>query len=305
MKNEIPVAGVAHQAGTCRMGADPATSVRERRLPRARARQPLRRRHERLPEHRRGQPGVDRDGELASRRRPPARADGRPMEAPQSVIAPSGEQVELALGRAARGCRRGRRRAAVVLGRRRERDRRLRRRRDVPPPGRGQVLMPVAEPARGRQYEFGGRPHQLPLDEPGGERDPRARPLGGWSVAEREADRVVVEHMLHPRPGYPFSLALASSTRSPTTGSACGRRRRTSAATPCPYGTGAHPYLTVGTESVDSVLLRVPARTVLTPTSAASPSARAGRRNRVRLPQAATDRRDEARHTLHRPRARR
>jgi choline dehydrogenase-like flavoprotein len=27
MKNEIPVAGVAHQAGTCRMGSDPATSV--------------------------------------------------------------------------------------------------------------------------------------------------------------------------------------------------------------------------------------------------------------------------------------
>ena len=27
MKNEIPVAGVAHQAGTCRMGADPASSA--------------------------------------------------------------------------------------------------------------------------------------------------------------------------------------------------------------------------------------------------------------------------------------
>jgi choline dehydrogenase-like flavoprotein len=27
LKNEIPVAGVAHQAGTCRFGADPATSV--------------------------------------------------------------------------------------------------------------------------------------------------------------------------------------------------------------------------------------------------------------------------------------
>ena len=49
----------------------------ERRLPGARARQPLRRRHERLPEHRRGQPGADGDGELAARRRPPARADGR------------------------------------------------------------------------------------------------------------------------------------------------------------------------------------------------------------------------------------
>ena len=27
MKNDIPVAGVAHQAGTCRFGADPASSV--------------------------------------------------------------------------------------------------------------------------------------------------------------------------------------------------------------------------------------------------------------------------------------
>ncbi len=27
LKNEIPVAGVAHQAGTCRFGSDPSTSV--------------------------------------------------------------------------------------------------------------------------------------------------------------------------------------------------------------------------------------------------------------------------------------
>jgi choline dehydrogenase-like flavoprotein len=30
MKNDIPVAGVAHQAGTCRMGSDPETSVVDR-----------------------------------------------------------------------------------------------------------------------------------------------------------------------------------------------------------------------------------------------------------------------------------
>jgi choline dehydrogenase-like flavoprotein len=30
MKNEIPVAGVAHQAGTCRFGADAASSVLNR-----------------------------------------------------------------------------------------------------------------------------------------------------------------------------------------------------------------------------------------------------------------------------------
>ena len=44
------------------------------RLPRARGRQPLRRRHELLPEHRRGEPGADGDGQRAARRRPPARA---------------------------------------------------------------------------------------------------------------------------------------------------------------------------------------------------------------------------------------
>ena len=87
LKNEIPVAGCAHQAGTCRFGTDPATSVLEHRLPRARGRQPLRRRHELLPEHRRGEPGADRDGQRPARRRPPARAPGRPASArePQHV----------------------------------------------------------------------------------------------------------------------------------------------------------------------------------------------------------------------------
>ncbi len=73
MKNDIPVAGCAHQAGTCRFGTDPATSVLDIELPRARGRQPLRRRHERLPEHRRREPGPDRDGQRAARGRPPAR----------------------------------------------------------------------------------------------------------------------------------------------------------------------------------------------------------------------------------------
>ena len=65
LKNDIPVAGVAHQAGTCRFGDDPATVGARRQLPRARGRQPLRRRHELLPQHRRGEPGADGDGQRA------------------------------------------------------------------------------------------------------------------------------------------------------------------------------------------------------------------------------------------------
>ena len=54
-----------------------------RQLPRARGRQPLRRRHELLPEHRRGEPGADRDGQRAARRRPPAGAPRAPHRRPE------------------------------------------------------------------------------------------------------------------------------------------------------------------------------------------------------------------------------
>ena len=74
LKNEIPVAGVAHQAGTCRFGIRSGVVGPQRRLPRPRARQPLRGRHELLPQHRRGQSGADGDRERDPGRRPPARA---------------------------------------------------------------------------------------------------------------------------------------------------------------------------------------------------------------------------------------
>ena len=76
LKNEIPVAGCAHQAGTCRFGGRP--SVRpERRLPSPRGRQPLHRRYELLPEHRRRESGADGDGQRPASRRPPPRATRR------------------------------------------------------------------------------------------------------------------------------------------------------------------------------------------------------------------------------------
>ncbi len=76
LKNEIPVAGVAHQAGTCRFGTGPRHVGAELGLQGARARQPLRGGHELLPQHRGGEPGTDRDGQRAACRGPPARAAG-------------------------------------------------------------------------------------------------------------------------------------------------------------------------------------------------------------------------------------
>jgi aldose 1-epimerase len=72
-----------------------------------------------------------------------------------------------------------------------------------------------------------------------------------------------MEHTLHPQPGYPFSLRLGieyalfdKGLRVTTTATNIGSEA-------CPYGSGMHPYLTVGTQSVDTVVLRAPGQTVL------------------------------------------
>ena len=130
--------------------------------------------------------------------------------------------------------------------------------------GRGQVLMPWPNRLQGGVYEFGGRRHQLPLDElPAGNAIHGLVRWANWTVSERATDRAVLEHELHPRPGYPFSLELAIEyTLSPA-----GLRVQTTAMNagvgPCPFGSGAHPYLTVGTATIDRVLLHAPGSTVL------------------------------------------
>ena len=72
-----------------------------------------------------------------------------------------------------------------------------------------------------------------------------------------------MEHVLYPQPGYPFSLRIRIEYGL----SHGGLKVRTTATNigsdACPYGSGAHPYLTLGTASINRLELRAPARTVL------------------------------------------
>jgi aldose 1-epimerase len=130
--------------------------------------------------------------------------------------------------------------------------------------GRGQVLMPWPNRLQDGTYEFDGRRHQLPLNEP-----ERRNAIHGlvrwatWNAAEQEPHRAVMRYVLHPQPGYPFTLGLSIEYAL----SESGLRVRTTAtnlgADACPFGAGAHPYLTLGTPVIDDLMLRVPARTVL------------------------------------------
>jgi aldose 1-epimerase len=130
--------------------------------------------------------------------------------------------------------------------------------------GRGQVLIPWPNRLQDGSYEFDGLRHQLPLNEP----ELRNAIHGlvrwaAWTASARELHRVVMEHVLYPQPGYPFSLRLSIECVL----SDSGLRVRTTATNvgmaTCPYGSGAHPYLTLGTTTVDHLILRVPGRTVL------------------------------------------
>jgi len=130
--------------------------------------------------------------------------------------------------------------------------------------GRGQVLIPWPNRLQDGSYEFDGRRHQLALTEPTAQNAIHGLVRwAAWSVAHREPSRVVMEHTIHPQPGYPFSLAVGLEYSL----SADGLEVRTTATNggsdACPYGSGAHPYLTVGTPTVDPVVLRVAGRTVL------------------------------------------
>ena len=143
---------------------------------------------------------------------------------------------------------------------------------EMAPSGRGQVLLPWPNRIAEGRYEFGGEERQLPINEP--ETGCAIHGLvrwDTWAVSDRDEHRVVVGHRLHPRPGYPFALALSieyalseEGLRVTTTATNVGDE-------PCPYGAGAHPYLSPGTPTVDTALLRVPARTVLDADGGAKP----------------------------------
>jgi aldose 1-epimerase len=140
---------------------------------------------------------------------------------------------------------------------------------------RGQVLIPWPNRLEDGIYEFDGRRHQVAIDDPD-ENDA----IHGlvrwetWTAGRREAAAVVMEHLVHPRPGYPFTLALAIEYALSEDGLSVTATATNVGADACPYGAGAHPYLTLGTERIDPLVLQAPGRTVLSSDERGLPTGR-------------------------------
>jgi aldose 1-epimerase len=130
--------------------------------------------------------------------------------------------------------------------------------------GRGQVLIPWPNRLRDGWYEFAGRRNQLALSEP-----PRHNAIHGlvrwvnWTVADRADDRVVMALVLHPQAGWPFALDLRIEYTLGDDGLTVTTTATNVGADRCPYGAGAHPYLRLGTETIDALVLHAPGRRYL------------------------------------------
>jgi aldose 1-epimerase len=125
--------------------------------------------------------------------------------------------------------------------------------------GRGQVLIPWPNRLRDGRYEWGGETWQLALSEP--EKGNAIHGLTRWSnwrATAREADRVTMALRLHPQAGWPFALDLEIAYALEDDGLTVRTRARNVGVDPCPFGAGAHPYLTVGAERVDETVVQAP-----------------------------------------------
>jgi aldose 1-epimerase len=128
--------------------------------------------------------------------------------------------------------------------------------------GRGQPLLPWPNRLADGRYEFGSRQLQLSIDEI--ERHCAIHGLVrwlNWRVAHQASNAVRMELMIHPRPGYPFTLDLSIDyllTDDGLTVRTTGTNRGSQA---LPFGAGQHPYLTAGTPFVDTASLQIAADT--------------------------------------------
>jgi aldose 1-epimerase len=126
--------------------------------------------------------------------------------------------------------------------------------------GRGQPLLPWPNRIRDGLYKLDGAELQLALTDPGGH-----HAIHGlvrwlpWTLVEHEAAHVALACVVHPQPGYPFTLELRLDYRLDADGLRIDTQAHNTGTRACPFGAGFHPYLDVGGDNVDGATLELSA----------------------------------------------
>lgn len=125
---------------------------------------------------------------------------------------------------------------------------------------RGLPLIPWPNRIQDGSYTFDGVNYQVPLTEP----DNHNAIHGflrwrNWTCRLSSGNRVVMGTVLHPQMGYPFALDVSVDYRLDDDGLSVRTTATNIGDQPCPYGTGQHPYLSLGTDLIDPCELRLDA----------------------------------------------
>ena len=130
--------------------------------------------------------------------------------------------------------------------------------------GRGQVLAPWPNRLTDGSYRYGGRDCQAPINELG-----RNTAIHGlvrwldWSPVAHESTSVTLSCAVRPQPGYEWQLDLEVTYALDDTGLTVTFQAVNADTERAPFGVGFHPYLTLGTTSIDGLQLTVPATSFL------------------------------------------
>src|SRR5262245_14708233 len=141
--------------------------------------------------------------------------------------------------------------------------------------GRGQVLAPWPNRLEDGTYTFAGREGRAELDEP-----ERRNAIHGlvrwlpWTAGLHTSDSIVLRCRLGAQPAYPWDLDLQVAYTLSAQGLRVSTQATNSSNEPAPFGIGFHPYVTVGTRSVDEARLTIPAEQQLTTDERALPTGR-------------------------------
>lgn len=126
--------------------------------------------------------------------------------------------------------------------------------------GRGQLLLPWPNRIEDGAFTFRGRDLQLAISEL--HRNNASHGLtrwASWSREEQSGQSVTLVYRLMAQSGYPWTVDLHVLYDVSAVGLTVTVTASNMSDTPAPFAQGAHPYLSVGDDRVDSWELRLPA----------------------------------------------
>jgi aldose 1-epimerase len=130
----------------------------------------------------------------------------------------------------------------------------------VCPRGAGQQLAPWPNRLRDGKYTVGDATYQLPITEPA--RFNASHGLvrwASWQRVEQTPESIELSYVLPPQPGYPWALGLTTRWSVGADGLRADHTVVNLGDKPAPFGFGTHPYLRVGEQALDDLVLHVPA----------------------------------------------